>query len=84
MHVRVVQEDNGVLERLRLTNVLHGRHRGLRSSHDEQKCKCKQSRQMKEECRNVNATVTCRVKCTPLCTVSAGTAAKNRNKCNSS
>ena len=84
VHVRVVHECNGVLERLRLTNVLHGRHRGLRSCHDYNESECKQSRNMKEECRNANANVACPDRCTPLCTVSADTAAKSRNEGNAS
>ena len=84
VHVRVVHECNRVLERLRLTNVLHGRHRGLRSCHDYNESECKQSRNLKEECRNVNAKVACPDKCTLLRTVSADTAANSRNESNAS
>ena len=48
------------------------------------KANARQSRNMKEECRNANANVACPDRCTPLCTVSADTAAKSRNEGNAS
>ena len=57
VHVRVVHECKGVLERLGVTDVLLGRHRRSRCSHGCNGNECKKSRNLKKECRKVNAEV---------------------------
>ena len=84
VHVRVVHECKGVLERLGVTDVLLGRHRRSRCSHGCNGNECKKSRNLKKECRKVNAEVISDDECRQPCTVSANTAANSRSEHNAS